>query len=50
MSGVPFDLQILNSLAALLLLVSFAMLSQRRVVSLVNLLNTNWPLRRSSSW
>ncbi len=38
MSGVPFDLQILNSLAALLLLVSFAMLSQRRVVSLVNLL------------
>jgi len=37
-SGVPFDLQILNSLAALLLLVSFAMLSQRRVVSLVNLL------------
>jgi hydrogenase-4 component E len=36
--GVPFDLQILNSLAALLLLVSFAMLSQRRVVTLVNLL------------
>ena len=35
---MPFDLQILNSLAALLLLVSFAMLSQRRVVSLVNLL------------
>ena len=38
MTGVPFDLQILNSLAALLLLVSFAMLSQRRVVTLVNLL------------
>jgi hydrogenase-4 component E len=38
MNGVPFDLQILNSLAALLLLVSFAMLSQRRVVTLVNLL------------
>ena len=38
MGGVPFDLQILNSLAALLLLVSFAMLSQRRVVTLVNLL------------
>jgi len=38
MGGVPFDLQILNSLAALLLLVSFAMLSQRRVVTLVSLL------------
>ena len=38
MNGVPFDLQILNALAALLLLVSFAMLSQRRVVTLVNLL------------
>ena len=38
MSGVPFDLQILNALAAMLLLVSFAMLSQRRVVTLVNLL------------
>jgi hydrogenase-4 component E len=34
----PFDLQLLNMCAALLLLVSFAMLSQRRVVSLVNLL------------
>jgi len=32
------DLQLLNTCAALLLLVSFAMLSQRRVVSLVNLL------------
>jgi hydrogenase-4 component E len=38
MNGVPFDLQILNALAALLLLVSFAMLSQRRIVTLVNLL------------
>jgi len=38
MNGVPFDLQILNTLAALLLLVSFAMLSQRRIVTLVNLL------------
>jgi hydrogenase-4 component E len=38
MNGVPFDLQILNTFAALLLLVSFAMLSQRRVVTLVNLL------------
>jgi hydrogenase-4 component E len=38
MTGVPFSLQILNALAALLLLVSFAMLSQRRVVTLVNLL------------
>ena len=38
MTGVPFDLQILNALAAMLLLVSFAMLSQRRVVTLVNLL------------
>jgi hydrogenase-4 component E len=31
-------LQLLNSLAALLLLLSFAMLAQRRVVTLVNLL------------
>ncbi|HEY8539338.1 MAG TPA: hypothetical protein VIL28_10770 [Steroidobacteraceae bacterium] len=36
--SLPFDLQILNALAALLLLVSFAMLSQRRIVTLVNLL------------
>jgi hydrogenase-4 component E len=35
---VPFVLQLLNSLAALLLLLSFAMLAQRRVVTLVNLL------------
>ena len=32
------DLQLLNTCAALLLLVSFAMLSQRRIVSLVNML------------
>ena len=35
---LSFDLQILNALAALLLLLSFAMLSQRRIVTLVNLL------------
>ena len=35
---MPFDLQLLNLLAALLLLLSFAMLSQRRIVTLVNLL------------
>lgn len=35
---LPFDLQVLNALAALLLLISFAMLSQRRIVTLVNLL------------
>jgi hydrogenase-4 membrane subunit HyfE len=38
MIAPPLDLQILNALAALLLLLSFAMLSQRRIVSLVNLL------------
>jgi hydrogenase-4 component E len=38
MSGMPFDLQLLNVCAALLLLLSFAMLAQRRIVSLVNLL------------
>lgn len=38
MSNTSFDLQLLNTCAALLLLLSFAMLSQRRVVSLVNLL------------
>jgi len=37
-SAVSLDLQILNALAALFLLLSFAMLSQRRVVTLVNLL------------
>ena len=35
---VPFTLQLLNALAALLLLLSFAMLSQRRIVTMVNLL------------
>jgi hydrogenase-4 component E len=37
-NSTPLDLQLLNTCAALLLLVSFAMLSQRRIVSLVNLL------------
>jgi len=35
---LPFSLQLLNACAALLLLLSFAMLSQRRTVNLVNLL------------
>jgi hydrogenase-4 component E len=35
---IPFTLQLINALAALLLLLSFAMLSQRRIVTLVNLL------------
>ena len=38
MAHTTFDLQLLNACAALLLLLSFAMLSQRRVVTLVNLL------------
>ena len=38
MPQLGLDLQLLNGLAALLLLLSFAMLSQRRIVSLVNLL------------
>lgn len=38
MAGIPLDLQLLNACAAVLLLLSFAMLSQRRVVTLVNLL------------
>lgn len=37
-TNLPFDLQLLNSLAALFLLLAFAMLAQRRVVTLVNLL------------
>jgi hydrogenase-4 component E len=37
-NALSWDLQLLNTLAALLLLLSFAMLSQRRIVSLVNLL------------
>ena len=38
MSSLSLDLQLLNTFAALLLLSSFAMLSQRRVVTMVNLL------------
>jgi hydrogenase-4 component E len=38
MTGTPLDLQLLNVCAALLLLLSFAMLAQRRIVNLVNLL------------
>ena len=38
MSNLSFDLQLLNTFAALLLLSSFSMLSQRRVVTMVNLL------------
>jgi hydrogenase-4 component E len=38
MPDTPLDLQLLNLCAALLLLLSFAMLAQRRVVSLVGLL------------
>jgi hydrogenase-4 component E len=38
MADTPFDLQLLNTFAALLLLSSFAMLAQRRVVTMVNLL------------
>jgi hydrogenase-4 component E len=38
MTDTPIDLQVLNALAALFLLLAFAMLSQRRVVTLVNLL------------
>jgi hydrogenase-4 component E len=37
MTRLPLDLQLLNACAALMLLLSFAMLSQRRIVSLVNL-------------
>jgi hydrogenase-4 component E len=35
---LPLDLQLINACAALVLLISFAMLSQRRVVNLVKLL------------
>src|SRR5579864_4287210 len=38
MAGTPLDLQLLTMCAALLLLLSFAMLAQRRIVNLVNLL------------
>jgi hydrogenase-4 component E len=37
MSRIPVDQQLLDACAALMLLLSFAMLSQRRIVSLVNL-------------
>lgn len=37
MTDVAFDLQLLNACAALLLLLAFAMLAQRRVVTLVSL-------------
>ena len=40
MAGTPLDLQILNTLAAILLLLSFSMLAQRRIVTMVNLLAT----------
>ena len=37
MSAAPFGSQIINLFAAILLLLAFAMLAQRRVVSLVDL-------------
>ena len=37
MSRIPLDQQLLDACAAIMLLLSFAMLSQRRIVSLVNL-------------
>jgi hydrogenase-4 component E len=37
MTGVPLYAQLINLLAAILLLLAFAMLAQRRVLSLVNL-------------
>ena len=37
MAGVPLAAQLINLLAATLLLLAFAMLTQRRVLSLVNL-------------
>lgn len=43
-AAMPLDQQLLNSCAALLLLLSFVMLSQRRVVTLVNLLATQGAL------
>jgi hydrogenase-4 component E len=38
MTHIPLSAQVLNLLAALLLLLSFAMLSQRRILTLINLL------------
>jgi hydrogenase-4 component E len=40
----PFDLQLINTGAALLLLLSFALLTQRRVVTMVSLLATQGAL------
>ena len=37
MAGIPLYAQLINLLAAILLLLAFAMLTQRRVLSLVNL-------------
>ena len=37
MTGVPLHAQLINVLAALLLLLAFAMLAQRRVLTLINL-------------
>ncbi len=37
MMHIPFTLQFINLLAALLLLIAFAMLTQRRILSLINL-------------
>ncbi|KXS30748.1 MAG: Hydrogenase 4 membrane component, partial [Candidatus Gallionella acididurans] len=34
---MPYSIQIINLLASLLLLIAFAMLSQRRILSLINL-------------
>jgi len=44
MRELSLDLQLLNVLAALLLLLSFSMLAQRRIVTLVNLLATQGAL------
>ena len=37
MMQIPYTLQLINLLAALLLLIAFAMLAQRRILSLINL-------------
>ncbi|MDD4977249.1 MAG: formate hydrogenlyase [Gallionella sp.] len=37
MNQIPFTLQLINLLAAMLLLIVFAMLAQRRILSLINL-------------
>lgn len=44
MTGIPLDLQLINTLSAVVLLISFAMLSQRRVINLVKLLATQGAL------